>query len=142
MIYGKVRAVIRFLQIYPLLTVVAFLIDVVLDTLGINATEALDFLFGVSAFPVVCLWLLARRLCVSLWSRVLYATLLVVIAVTFADWLFGFPMTIVMFDRVMFAILSTGVLSSLVTHIYTKYRHNGNIQGNSEHGARQEQAVE
>lgn len=135
MIYGKVRAVIRFLQIYPLLTAAAFLLDVILDTFGINATGAVDFLFGVSAFPLACLWLLARRFRVSLWSRVLYVTLMVVMAVTFADWLFGFPMTIVMFDRVMFAILSTGVISSLITYIYTKYRHNGNIQGNSQHGA-------
>lgn len=122
-----VRNAVRFLQVYPLIVTIAFLCDVILDTLNVVVTDIMGVLFGVSMTNIVWMWILARRLKVSLWSRTLYATLFLILIIDLIDLAIPLSLTAVMFDRLMFTILAVGCISSFLTYIYTKYKAHGNI---------------
>lgn len=127
MINGNVRSMMRFLQVYPIVTALAFLLDTILDAVGIVITDFIGAVFGVSIFPLVYLWWLSRRLKVSVWSRIMYATLFVVILFYIINGLFAFTESAIIIDKIVFIILTSGTISSLLTYIYTKYRAHGNI---------------
>ena len=118
---------IRFLQVYPIITALAFLVDTILDAVGIVITDFMGAVFGVSLLPLICLWYHSRQLKVSLWSRMLYATLFGVTLVFISDRIFEWSLNAVVLDGIVFIILVAGIISSFLTYIYTKYRNHGNF---------------
>lgn len=118
----KVRKAIALLQVFPLITSIVFIADILADAAGLYITQWLEPLFGVSLFPVGIMYCAARNLKVQRWSRVLYFALLCVPVVAAADSVFGFNLSAELFNRTVFTILSAGCISSFLTFIYTKYK--------------------
>lgn len=123
MILGRIRKTIRFLQICPVVITIATLIDIVLDLLGIVVTSFICTFFGTSLFLTVGLYTISRTLYVSIWSKILYITLIAALLFDFLDQLFVFSVNAVVFNEILLLILIVGIISSLMTFIYDKFRY-------------------
>ena len=119
----SVRKTIRFLQIYPIVTSIALLVDIICDIFGIVITNFLGILFGTSLYITIGLYAISRSLYVATWSKSLYITLIVAVLFDFTDQLFHLPINAVIFNNILLLIFVIGILSSLCTFIYDKFKY-------------------
>lgn len=123
MIFGGVRKTIGFLQLYPIVTSLFVIIDIVLDFLNVTITSFLCTFFGTSLYVTIGLYCISKSLYVSTWSRVLYITLIVAILFDFIDQLICFPIIGVEFNELILLIFTVGTTSSLFTYVYDKFKY-------------------
>ncbi len=123
MILGSVRKIIRFLQIYPIITTFVIILDVILDFMHIYITSFLCGFFGTSLFITIGLYLLSKTLYVSTWAKSLYLALIAVLLFDITDQLFHFIQSAIVFNELILLITGVGIIASLLTFIYDKYRY-------------------
>lgn len=119
---NSIRRTIRALQEIPVVLTLFVLLNYTLDFLGYRVFTTLCPLFGFSLYIVLRLYLVARRMHVSRWSRILYVGLAFVVTADFADAVFGISYRLAEFQQFVFAVFLSCVLSSLITFIYGKWR--------------------
>lgn len=119
---GNVRRAVRVLQEIPLVLSAAVVVCSSADFASLEAECLLCPIFGFSLYMLVRLYAIARRLYVSRWSRLLYITLIFVSATDFLDTILDFSGSIVEFQQHVFSLFIVGILSSLLTFIYDKFK--------------------
>lgn len=119
---NNIRRTIRALQEIPVVLTLFVLLNYTIDFLGYRVFTTLCPLFGFSLYIVLRLWLVARRMHVSRWSRILYIGLAFVVTADFMDTVCGISYRLTEFQQFVFAVFLSCVLSSLITYIYGKWR--------------------
>lgn len=119
---GNVRRAVRVLQEIPLVLSAAVVLCFATDFARFEMEFLLCPIFGFSLYMLVRLYAIARRLYVSRWSRLLYIILIFVSATDFLDTIFDFSCRIVEFQQHVFSLFIVGILSSLLTFIYDKFK--------------------
>lgn len=119
---NNIRRTIRALQEIPVVLTLFVLLNYTLDFLGYRVFTTLCPLFGFSVYIVLRLYLVARRMHVSRWSRILYIGLAFVVTADFMDTVCGISYRLAEFQQFFFAVFLSCVLSSLITFIYGKWR--------------------
>ena len=93
------------------------------DTINIDSDWLLAPLAGGSIYVLIRLYMVSRIIYVSRWARVLYLTLIFVCSIDFADNIFDFSYTFVGLQELIFCMMITGVIVSLLTYIHDKFRY-------------------
>lgn len=120
---NNLRKTIRILQTIPIVLSVVVVVGFLFDTYDIDAAWYLSASFGFSVYVLSMLYLISRRLYVSLWSRILYIDLIMVSVVDLLDTIFKFSDRFLSLQGFVFSIFIAVVISSLCTYIYDKFRH-------------------
>ena len=117
------RKTIRLLQEIPIILSIVVVIGFLCDIYEIDAAWYLCPLAGFSIYILLRLYMVSRKMYVSRWSRLLYLNLIMVSVVDFTDNIFHFSTKFVNLQEFVFSIFICGVISSLLTFIYDKYKH-------------------
>lgn len=117
------RYTIRVLQEIPIVLSLAVLANYFLDLFDIDISLYEYPVFGFSFYIMIRLYLAARRLYVSYWSLVLYIMLLLLMVFEFADNVCGISENVIYLQEIVEITFVVGVISSLVTFIYWKFKH-------------------
>lgn len=120
---NNLRKTIRILQTIPIVLSVVVVVGFLFDTYDIDAAWYLSASFGFSVYVLSMLYIISRRLYVSLWSRILYIDLIMVSVVDLLDTIFKFSDRFLSLQGFVFSIFIAVVVSSLCTYIYDKFRH-------------------
>lgn len=120
---NNLRKTIRILQTIPIVLSVVVVVGFLFDTYNIDVAWYLSASFGFSVYVLAMLYIISRRLYVSLWSRILYIDLIMVSVVDLLDTIFKFSDRFLSLQGFVFSIFIAVVVSSLCTYIYDKFRH-------------------
>lgn len=120
---GSIRRTIRFLQIYPVITTLCIIVDIVLDTLNVFITPFICGFFGTSLFVTTGLYIISKALYVSTWSKSLYIALIAELLFDILDQFFHFNITAIIFNEIAMLIIGVGIIASFITFIYDKYKY-------------------
>lgn len=120
---NNLRKTIRVLQQIPIVLSLVVVIGFLCDTYDFELCWYLCPIAGFSIYVLVMLYIISRRLYVSIWSRILYLNLIMVSFVDFLDSIFKFSEKFATFQEFVFSIFIAVVVSSLCTYIYDKFRH-------------------
>lgn len=117
------RRAIRILQTTPIVLSLFVLFCNVTDILCVNLSWFLCPLFGFSVFVLFQMYRAARLMYASRWSRVLYITLIFIVTTELIDEAFALSLKGVEIQQFAFCTLIVGVIASLFTYIYDKFKH-------------------
>lgn len=120
---NNLRKTIRILQTIPIVLSVVVVVGFLFDTYDIDAAWYLSASFGFSVYVLSMLYIISRRLYVSLWSRILYINLIMVSVVDLLDTIFKFSDRFLSLQGFMFSIFISVVIASLFTFIYDKFKY-------------------
>lgn len=120
---NNLRKTIRVLQELPIVISLFVVSNFLFDTINIDADWVLAPLAGCSIYVLVRLYMISKVMYVSCWARIMYLTLISVCTVDFADNIFDFSYNFVNLQEVGFCMMITGIIVSLCTYIYDKFRH-------------------
>lgn len=110
------------LQEIPLVLSLAVFVCYILDLFKIQAVFYVCPIFGFSFYMLLRLYIVARKLYVSRWSRVLYVMLIVLTLFNFIDNMFFTPDDLVLANQITTIIFVSGTFSSFITFLYGKFQ--------------------
>jgi hypothetical protein len=119
----RIRRAIRILQTTPIVLSLFVVLCNITDILCVNLNWLLCPLFGFSVFVLLQLYRASRLLYVSRWSRVLYVSLIMIVTTELLDEIFALSLKGVEMQQFVFCMLIVGVIVSLCTFIYDKFKY-------------------
>ncbi len=119
----RIRRAIRILQTTPIVLSLFVVLCNITDILCVNLNWLLCPLFGFSVFVLLQLYRASRLLYVSRWSRVLYVALIMIVTTELLDEIFALSLKGVEMQQFVFCMLIVGVIVSLCTFIYDKFKY-------------------
>lgn len=117
-----IRRAIGLLQVYPLIIALASIVDTAVSLAGGDISRITSPFFGVSFFAIFCPYCMAKAVCVSAWSKALYATLGFAFLFAIACEFVFTGVTQLAYAEVTMLILLTGIISSFATYLYGRYK--------------------
>lgn len=120
---GNLRKTIRVLQQIPIVLSFVVVVGFLCDTYDLEACWYLCPVAGFSIYVLAALYVISRRMYVSLWSRMLYLNLMMVSFVDLIDSIFKLSVKFVELQELVFCMFITGVLSSLCTYVHGKWQN-------------------
>lgn len=119
---NNVRRMLGFLQVYPIITGIIFVLNATIELLPECVSEILGYLFGSSLFVLIYLLLLSRNLYISKWSKCLYVMLTITTIFDIVDYILGFPDKPFVVQQILLIIVTVSTIASFITFLYDKFK--------------------